>query len=173
MVWIETGVSILATSIECSGGKNFGFPERKLLLFCIVMGTKHSRNGMTLVEATVAITLLVLVMGGAYALIAQTRYTIDTVRDRYLAINIANARIERARNFQYKDLPGLRESHVRVDAYGAPDSNGPFRRSTTVTVQGGSNDLTEVSVKIEIRDRRSGQFRGQHETLSCLFTEYL
>ncbi len=128
---------------------------------------------MTLVEAVVAITLLVMVMGGAYALIAQTRYTLHAVRDHYLAVNIAKARLERARNFRYEDLHLLEEDRVRVDAYGSVDINGPFRRSTTVTLQGVSNDLTKVSVKIEIRDRRTGQFRGQQETLSILLTEYL
>jgi hypothetical protein len=66
----------------------------------------------------------------------------------------------------------MAESDIVVDDSGNPASLGSYRRSTTVNTNYQPN-LTMLSVKTEIRDRKTNTFKGDDETVSGLFTEYL
>lgn len=133
-----------------------------------------AKAGFSLVEALVSSVLMALVIAGSYTLINQSGGAIRSARNHYMAVNIGKARVERARNFSYKELYLLAESNVEVDDSGNPASGGDYRRSSTVITNIPSQpNLTKMEVKTEIRDRKSKTFKGDEETVSALFTEYL
>jgi hypothetical protein len=136
------------------------------------MVSVERRGGFTLVEAVISTMLLLLVIAGAYMLVVRSSALVRSGRNHYLAINIAKARIERARNFQYGDLPLLTETNVVVDDNGVPVSSGDFRRTTEVNTNYQPN-LTLLTVNVDIRRLKTRQFASEKEWVACLFTEYL
>jgi len=134
--------------------------------------TRSDKTGFSLTEAIVSMALLAIVIAGSYSLIVSSASAIRSARNHYIAVNIGKARVERARNFNYGDLNLLAESDVVIDDNGNPLSGGDFRRSTTVNTNYQPN-LTCITVDTEIRDRKTKKFKGDKETVSGLFTEYL
>lgn len=132
----------------------------------------RDKAGFSLVEALISIVLLTLVIAGSYTLINQSSSAIQSARNHYIAVNIGKARVERARNFSYNELYLLSESDIVVDDSGNPASQGSYRRSTTVNTNY-QPALTMLTVKTEIRNRKTNTFKGEDETVSGLFTEYL
>lgn len=133
------------------------------------LGTK---KGFTLVEALISLVLIVMVLGGSYALVSQSTRGIYLARHHYVAVNIARARIERIRNFTYNQIISLTETNVVVDDSGIPSSEGYFRRSTLINTNYAPG-LTKVEVITDIRDIKSLTFKGNYESVASLFTEYL
>jgi len=130
------------------------------------------KQGFTLVEAVISTMLLVLVIAGSYSLVNASSKMIYAARNHYVAINIARARLERARDFAYTQLSSLAETNVVVDDSGNPSSSGYFRRSTLVNTNY-QTGLTKVEVRSDIRDSRSLNFTTENESVASLFTEYL
>ncbi len=133
---------------------------------------KTNRSGMTLVEVTVALAILAFVLGGIYQLIVQAGRLGRLARDHYVAVILAQNRIERAKVFDYRDLRLLAETNVLMNANGAPDLEGRFRRTTSINTNFAPN-LTEVVCTVEIKDWRTAQFAGEGERVASLFTRYL
>lgn len=133
---------------------------------------RNDKKGFSLVEALISIVLLAMVIAGSYSLIIQSSSAIRSARNHYLAVNIGKDRVERARNFDYKQLYLLAESLVIVDENGNPANGGSYRRTTTINTNY-QPSLTMVSVQTDIRNRKSNTFKGDSETVSGLFTEYL
>lgn len=131
----------------------------------------HGRRGFGLVEVMVSILLLSIVVAGAYGLITSAARLNRTSRSHYLAANMAKNRLENARNYRYEELPLLREDRVVVNDQGAPDTMGFFRRSTLVNTNYGYK-LTEITIAVEMKSTKTGQFAGEEERVSSLFTDY-
>ena len=135
--------------------------------------TEHS-GGFTLIEAFISIMVVALVLGGAYPVVSRSGMLIRSARNHYLAVNIAKDRLERCRDYDYTTLSFLTETNLLVDDNGVPTTSGVFRRSTSVAVNyNGQTGLTLIAVTAEIRDLLSGQFKGEQESASCLYTSYL
>jgi hypothetical protein len=130
------------------------------------------RQGFTLVEAVVASALLVLVIGGSYSLVTRSQALIYSARNHYVAINIARARLERARNFAFDQLPTLTETNVVVNDSGIPSDSGYFRRTTQI-VTNYQPGLTYIQVRTDIRYYKDLTFKDDYESVASLFTEYL
>lgn len=123
-------------------------------------------------ESVISMMLLAIVLTGSYSLIVRSASAIRSARNHYIAVNISKARVERARNFAYNELYLLGESLVVVDESGNPISGGSYRRTTTVNTNYQPN-LTQITVETEVRDRLSNTFKGESESVSGLFTEYI
>lgn len=139
-------------------------------------------RGFTILEVLVSLTLVAMVMAGAYLLITQTAQLSRAARDKYVAVTLCKNRLERARNFDYQDLHLMDEPGLVVNDNGAPYPRGMFRRITLVNTNyvppvvstNYAGGLTEVTVTVQIRNKRTGIFSSAvQETLSTLFTEYL
>lgn len=130
------------------------------------------RRGFTLVEVMVALVLVLGALGGAYSLIVHAARVSRMARDHYVAVNLAKNHIERARNYRYADLYLLAEDNLVMNENGGPDNRGRFRR-TTVVDDDHSPGMTEITVTVHIRSRRTGEFGDENEAISSLFTEYL
>ena len=131
-----------------------------------------SKSGFSIMEAIISMVLLAIVIAGSYSLIVRSASAIRSARNHYIAVNIAKARIERARNFSYNELYMMGETAVVVDDSGNPLSGGSYRRSTTVTTNY-QPGLTRILVNTEIRDWKTKTFKGDAETVAGLFTEYI
>jgi prepilin-type N-terminal cleavage/methylation domain-containing protein len=130
------------------------------------------KAGMSLIEVVIAVLVLSLVLGGAYPLIVRAARLSRTARNHYVAVQLAQNRLERARTIAYSELPLLAESNLIVDETGAPTIAGRFRR-TTVTTTNYAPNVTQVAITVEMRNTKTGQFQGEAETLVMLYTEYL
>ncbi|MBN1268621.1 MAG: hypothetical protein JXB04_03460 [Kiritimatiellae bacterium] len=138
---------------------------------------------MTIVEVVLALAILCLVMASSYSMITWSAMSMRRARNRYVAITLAENRLERAGNLDYNTLYLTAEDKVIVDENGAPSEFGGFRRSTVVDkdyvmeLTDGTNTLiltnTHIDVTVEIRDIQSGQFAGSQVNAATIFTEYL
>jgi len=128
--------------------------------------------GFTLVEVVIAVTLIVVVLAGAYNLIIHAARVSRMARNHYIAVNLAKNHIERARNFRYADLYMMEESNLVMDENGGPANDGRFRRTTTV-VSDVEPGLTSVNVAVQICNLRTGEFGDEQEFISSIFTDYL
>ena len=141
------------------------------------MGVRRRRrarqnDGFSLLELAFAVALLSVVMAGAYGLVAQSAYMIKAGRDHYIAISLAQNRMERAKNLTYDDLDLFAETDILIDTKGNPATEGVFRRSTDVDV-GYAEGVTKIDIKVEIKDKKNGSFEtGPFEILSTMLTEY-
>ena len=136
-----------------------------------IKNKKRKNGGFSLIELVVAMVLLAVVMGGAYSLISQSAVMARIARNHYVAVTLAQNRLERARNFAYDDLPLLAENAVVCDENGSPAPLGSFRRTTAIDSTYTTN-TTEIVVTVEIKSLRSGNFDRQ-EQVASVFTEYL
>lgn len=134
--------------------------------------TRCCKSGFSIMETVISIALLAVALAGAYSLIVRSSSSIQSARNHYIAVNISKARVERARNFSYNELYMLGESSVVVDESGNPISGGQYSRTTTVNTNY-QPGLTQITVVTGIRDRQSNTFKGDSESVSSLFTEYL
>lgn len=132
----------------------------------------NAGQGFSLTEAVVALAILLLAVVGCYILIGKAAALNKSARDHYVAILLANNRLELAKTRLYSDLSTLAETRLRVDEYGGPDPEGRFRRTTLVNTNYNTN-LTEVIALVEILNRRTKTFSGEAESNACLYTEYL
>jgi len=125
------------------------------------------KKGFTLVEMMVASFVLAIFIAGSYALVSGSLWMNQTSRDHYVALNLASSRLERTRTLLYADYSKVAENQLVMNANGTPNANGQYRRTTTVNSNYGAN-LTEISVKVDIRNRKSGQFDGSNEQLASV-----
>ena len=79
--------------------------------------------------------------------------------------------MELIRTFDFGQVDAFLEDKVNVDASGLPSTLGNFSRSTQVSNV--SSNLLELSVIVEIRDRKTLAFNGIQEDLTTYFAEYL
>ncbi len=128
---------------------------------------QDAQAGFTLTEVMVAVLVLALFIIGCYTAVTGALWMNQTARDHYVAVQLANARLERARNIQYASLSQLVENNVVIDAMGTPSLNGQFRRTTTINPNYGSN-LTEFVIQVDIRNRKTGLFGSVNETIASV-----
>ncbi len=121
----------------------------------------HARAGMTLIEVTVALTVLAICITGLCALVLTVKQVNDSAREHYTAINLAKNRTERAKLFEFSAVPDFEESGTVIDKNGAPNSQGHYRRVTTVTLV--ASNLYEIVVDVQIKNRETLAFGPESE----------
>jgi hypothetical protein len=90
-----------------------------------------------------------------------------------VAVTLCKNRLETARTFSFDNLSSLREPAFVCDADGGQNPNGYYQRTTTVSNSVlSSTNLAEVVVEVKIRNRSTGLFSSQGETVQSLFTKY-
>ncbi len=132
---------------------------------------RNTKSGISIVEVVVALGLLSLVMAAAYPVLITASRISRVARNHYIAVALAQNRMERARTLNYGDLGYLVESNVVVNDLGSPLAEGNFRRTTSILTNSGAN-LARFSVQVDIRNLRSRQFVGESESLSTYMTKY-
>lgn len=133
-------------------------------------------KGTTLIETVVAVSILMLFISGICGLALYAKQLSDQAGDQYRAVNIAKNRIERARNSDFALITGFTESNTRVNGNGSPDSEGLYRRTTTVTedpFSAGNSNLVQVAVQVNILDRKDLDFTGGTVSLQTYIARYM
>lgn len=139
---------------------------------------KNSKNGGSIVEVLVALTLFALFIGGACQVVTSTRKVSDQAQAHYVALNIAKNQIEQVRNLRRADFDqilALQESNTPVDAKGQPtsESTSLFNRTTTITKDTRNDFLIEVKVEIGIKNRSTWTHTGEKEVLQSYIAHML
>lgn len=129
------------------------------------------KGGSSIVEVLVALTVFALFVSGATKMMLAHRQMSDMAREHYTAANIAKNRLELIRSFEFGQVDSFLENKVPVDKSGAPDPEGYFRRTTQVDSI--NDNLIELIVTVEIRDRKTLGFDGSNEYLRTFFAQYL
>lgn len=126
-----------------------------------------SRAGSSIVEALCSLVVFALFITGATKLLMTHRRMTDMAQSHYLAANIAKNRLELVRSFEYEERDRFGEDKVRVNSVGLPDETGDYRRSTLFFPTG--NNVVELVVAVEIKNRKTLAFDGRNETLKSYF----
>jgi len=134
----------------------------------------HTRSkgcdGLTLVEAVVALMIFALCIAGFCGASVCFRELSDRARTHYTAVNIAKNRLERAKTAEFSQLHLFEESQTRVDYLGSTDASGDYRRTTSVS--NATEGLTEVVVTVEIKDRVTLGFDRESETVGTYIADF-
>ena len=125
---------------------------------------------MTLVEVVVAITVFCLCVGGLCRLAVMSGVISDQARNHYVAVNIAKNRVEEIRKAGMNIAESFAESTTRVDDSGNASPNGNFRRTTTFSALAGGR--ADVTVTVEILNRRTLSFQGEQEALRVRLSDF-
>lgn len=125
------------------------------------------QDGFTLMEVMVASAILGMFIVGCYKMVEGALWMNQGARDHYVAVNLADSRLERARNLQYATYSDLLETQMVMAADGTPSVTGPYRRSTSVNTNYGVI-LTEFVVQVDIRNHKTGAFDGVNEQLATV-----
>jgi type II secretory pathway pseudopilin PulG len=130
------------------------------------------REGGGLIETLIALMIVAITLASTSPLITQAYYGVRLGRDHYVATTIALATLEQGRNLNLGLLPLLAASQYVVDDQGLPSAAGRFRRSVVVEPNVPTSGVTQVTVTVEILDRRRGGFRGSNQTMKMAYTSY-
>ena len=128
---------------------------------------KPKKRGTSLVETVIALFLFAVFITGACKVLLAHRQLTDYARDHYTAVNIAKNQIEQIRNTMaragYDQIYENGEQNIRVASDGEKNTDGTFRRSTTINKI--SEDMAEIVITVEIIDRRTRSFGSKSEML--------
>jgi len=132
------------------------------------------KRGITVAGTRISSVIISLVIAGVLVIFAHTADMSKRIDREYIATNIAKSRMERVRSimlvngFSALTAADLDESNTRLGSDGAPDANGDYRRSTTVTTNfTGDPRLTRVRVVVEYI------YRGEWKTNSSITMDTL
>lgn len=126
-------------------------------------------HSFLLVEVVIASVLLAVVFAGVFVSVNQSLFAVRSAMDHYLAVNLAQNRLEKMTRVPVADLWDFVEWDVLIDSDGQPDLNGVFKR--TVNLSTHSHGVVEAVVRIDIRNRVTGSFDGQAQELAMLLTD--
>lgn len=133
-----------------------------------------NKKGTTLVEILFSAMILAMAITGILFIFVQTIDMSRRVDYEYAATNLARARMERARSFIEANgsdsLVDFGESDTIVDANGAPNAAGDFKRSTTVTVLGSSSTAGTKFEVVVIYKYRGSWKTAIPVTLTTIFS---
>ena len=143
-------------------------------------GTDRARQytantgGFTLTEVMVATLILGLVMGGFFQVTSMSRRMRAQAQHHYVAVIVANNRIERAKHMRLADVALLQETDTVVNELGAPDPDGQYLRTTVIEPDyDGESMLMRIRVSVQPPAMGYGNSDRPVETVSTVLTEYL
>ena len=131
------------------------------------------RDGMTILEVIIAVSIFSICVVGMCALIQKSRELSDMARDHYIAVNIAKNRLERVRTYDFDQITEFSELEgTPVDVSGNDVSGSDYRFLRFTAVSNVTANLREVNVIVGIRNRVSLTFTGERESVKSLFADY-
>lgn len=131
-----------------------------------MMPQRHQQSGVSLIEALVALAVMAVGLLGVVGMQATLRNNADLSRQRSEAVRMAQAEVERLRNFMllngagsgvldFADITTSSAINVTPSGTGAATS-ATFRRTVTVTSPGaGDPQMKYLKVAVQWWDRRA------------------
>ena len=134
---------------------------------------RPNKKGTTLVEVLFSAMILAVAVTGILFIFVQTIDMSRRVDYEYTATNLARARMERARSVietnGLDSLPDLNETDTLIDATGAPDAAGDFKRTTTVATLG--SGILSLEFEVEVVYKYRGNWKDSASvTLTTIFS---
>ena len=130
-----------------------------------------NNHGMSLVETMMAILLFGIVLVGLLEVCAKSMLMAKRSDFSYKAYNLAKNRLETLKTISFGNLSASAETDTVLDADGVPDTDGIFKRNTTVsTSYNGDTHLTSVLVTVDYKINNS--FVNKPITLQTVIFEY-
>lgn len=117
---------------------------------------KRNKQGVTVVEALLAVSLLAVAAAGSVKLVVATRQLADSVTDKHKATQVIRNQIERIDMSSFDDLDMWTVNEQMIDETGAPNSEGRFRLTTEVTHP--YTNLTQVVIRVDTQNRKTLDF---------------
>lgn len=129
------------------------------------MVKKRNRQGVTVIEALLAVSLVAVAAAGSAKLVVATRQLADAVTDKHKATQLIRNQIERIDMSSFDDLDMWAVNAQVIDETGAPSLDGRFRLTTTVTHP--YTNLTQVVIRVDTQSRKTLDFgsAGQEITM--------
>lgn len=126
---------------------------------------------MTLVETMVAILLFGVALVGMLDVCAQSMLMGKRSELSYSAYNLAKNRLETLKNTSFGSLSSAVETDTILDSNGVPDTNGGFKRNTSVTTNYNSDShLARVTVTVDYKVKNV--FANKPASLDTVIFEY-
>lgn len=118
-----------------------------------------------MIEALLAVSLVALAAAGSAKLVVAARQLADAVTDKHKATQLIRNQIERIDMSSFDDLNMWVVNEQVIDETGAPNMEGRFRMTTTVTNL--YTNLTQVVIQVDTQSRKTLEFgsAGQEMTL--------
>ena len=129
------------------------------------------KDGTTLIETFVAVLIFGISVAGICGLVGAAKELGDRSRGHYTAVNIAKNRLERIHIFDYSQLYLFAENNTTVDRNGVADPEGDYRRTTTISTV--SSNLSEVVIRVAIKNRVTCGFGSEEETVQSYVADIL
>ena len=128
-------------------------------------------KGSTLAETMVAIVLFGIVLVGILDVCAQNMLMGKRSDLAFNAYSLAKNHLETLKSLSFSSLSSAVETDTIVDATGVSDSDGTFKRNTTVTTNYTSDaNLVQVSVTVDYQVK--GQYVNKPASLSTVVYQY-
>lgn len=130
-------------------------------------------SGFTLVEVMVAMSVLTAVLAGAVAVLIQTVWLTEQVRDRSTATSLAWSRVERVRNTDFEEMELLIEDQpgTRIGFSGSVEEDGRFLRVTQIEEESGGLPMMRVRVSVWPWNRRNREFSGEPQVVETVIAD--
>src|SRR5438094_795377 len=107
----------------------------------------RSKAGITLVETMASVLLFALVVGAILNVSVQSMTMGKRSEFAYTAYNLAKNHIETLRSLPFSNLTNAAETDTYIDSAGAPNADGPYIRTTSVTTSyTGDPNLVQINV---------------------------
>ena len=133
--------------------------------------SKRGESGATLLEVLVAVMILGLCASGLFSIVTLGWRMSNQAHSHYAAINVAKNRIEKAIGTDFILLDTFAEDSILVDEAGLTNAAGKLRRTTTILTNI-SPRMAEITVRVDIRNPRSGVFSGENESLTTRVADF-
>lgn len=128
------------------------------------------RSGVSLVETMVALAIFAAAMGAIYRLALSSSRASHHARDHYAAANIAKSRLEAGKARGHPQAMSMTETNSVVDSSGFSATDGRFRRTTTINTN--VAEAIDMTVVVDVRNRRTGLFDGGAQQASLRIVKY-
>jgi len=130
-----------------------------------------SEEGMSLIEAVISITLVVLVVLSILIAVTQNATFSRRIDKVYTSSNLAKKRIDDLKRYNFRDL-GERavEAAVRVDAEGSLDLSGDYVRTTEITEDYAGNPYM-TRMKVSVDKMIEGSPSGSPVVMETIFAD--
>ena len=130
-----------------------------------------NNKGVTLLETMMAILVFGVALVGLLDVCAQSILMGKRSQLSYAAYNLAKNRIETLKTMSFGNLPSADETDTILDADAVPDTNGIYKRNTSVTTSyAGDANVTQLTVTVDYKIKNV--FAGKPASLSTVVFEY-
>lgn len=127
------------------------------------------REGVTVIEALLAVSLVAVAATVSAKLVVEARQLADVVTDKHKATQLIRNQIERIDMSSFDDLNMWAVNEQVIDEMGTPSLDGRFRMTTTVTNL--YTNLTQVVIRVDTQSRKTLEFGSAGQEITMFISD--